>query len=103
MIRADGRRIWLRIVGTVEFADGKPSRYVGAMQDVTERVSERLALERAHERATLATESGGIGIADWDVVTGETNWDAQLYRLFGLEPHSEPATIGAVPAHVASG
>jgi diguanylate cyclase len=37
LMRADGQRIWVRAIGTVEFADGKPSRLSGAFQDITER------------------------------------------------------------------
>jgi PAS domain S-box-containing protein len=37
VIRADGRRIWARVVATPELVDGKPVRLVGAIQDVTAR------------------------------------------------------------------
>lgn len=56
MLRADGHRIWVRAVGAVEFADGKPERLVGALQDITERrlldqqlAKKRLALARSNE------------------------------------------------------
>jgi diguanylate cyclase (GGDEF)-like protein/PAS domain S-box-containing protein len=51
LVRADGRAIWMRSVGTVEFIDGKPVGVTGACQDVSERVAERLALEAARERS----------------------------------------------------
>jgi PAS domain S-box-containing protein len=37
LIRADGRRIWARAVGSVEFVEGKPVRLVGAFQDISDR------------------------------------------------------------------
>lgn len=40
LIRADGRRIWVRVVASVELVDGKPVRLVGAIQDVTIRVAD---------------------------------------------------------------
>lgn len=56
LVRADGHRIWVRAVGAVEFADGKPVRLVGALQDITERrlldqqlARKRLALARSNE------------------------------------------------------
>ncbi len=56
LLRADGRRIWVRAVGAVEFANGKPVRLVGALQDITARrlldqqlASQRLALARSNE------------------------------------------------------
>jgi diguanylate cyclase (GGDEF)-like protein/PAS domain S-box-containing protein len=83
---SDGSRIWVRAVGGAELRDGKPVRVVGAFQDVTVRVAERQALQTSNERFTLATASGGIGIYEWDVGSGELIWDAQMHRLYGLDP-----------------
>lgn len=56
LVRADGSRIWVRAVGAVEFTDGKPSRLVGALQDISERrrldeqlAAKRIALARSNE------------------------------------------------------
>jgi len=89
LIRADGRRISARVVATVEFADGKPARLIGAFQDVTARVAEQQALKEANTRATLATESGGIGIWDCDIVSGVLSWDSWMYRLYGMAPRQQ--------------
>ena len=46
---ADGRQIWVRAVGAVESADGRPVRLVGAVQDITGRKQlERQLID--HER-----------------------------------------------------
>ena len=85
LLPADGRRTWVRAVGNVEFENGKPLRLYGAFQDITERVEQRRLLEAAHERISLATDSGGIGIWDYDLAGGTpTQWDAWMYRLYGL-------------------
>jgi PAS domain S-box-containing protein len=89
VIRVDGRRIWARVKGTVQFADGKPVRLVGAFQDVTVRVAESEALENANLRTALAAESCGIGIWDWDISSGTFNCDKLIYDLYGLEPQCE--------------
>jgi two-component system sensor histidine kinase/response regulator len=91
VIRADGRRIWARLVATAELADGKPVRLIGAIQDVTARVAEQHALKEANTRATLATESGGIGIWDCDIVGGTLTWDSWMYRLYGMTPREDMA------------
>jgi diguanylate cyclase (GGDEF)-like protein/PAS domain S-box-containing protein len=90
-IQAGGHPIWVRAVGSVTFSNGQPIRVTGAVQDVTQRVAERLALESANERITLATESGGIGIWDWDIASGEMVWDRGMHRLYGMPPDVAPS------------
>jgi diguanylate cyclase (GGDEF)-like protein/PAS domain S-box-containing protein len=89
LIRADGRRIWASVVASVEFVEGKPARLVGAFQDVTARITEQHALQEANTRATLATESGGIGIWGWDILSGKLTWDAWMNRLYGMHTPDE--------------
>jgi PAS domain S-box-containing protein len=57
-------------------------------------------LQAAQEKARLATESGGIGIWESDLITGTVLWDAQSYRLFGLEPRKEAVDYSFWAAHV---
>ena len=85
LIRVDGRRIWVRTVGAAEFRDGKAIRLAGAFQDITARVAERSALKEANERVALATDSGGIGIWDWNILEGTVRCDAWMHRLHGME------------------
>jgi PAS domain S-box-containing protein len=92
-IRADGEAIWVRSMGTLESADGKPVRLSGAFQDITEKVTERQVLQDANTRVTIATESGGIGIWDWDIVNDKMVWDEWMYRLYGIR--AEDDTWGA--------
>ena len=82
-IRADGRRLWVRVVGSAEFASGVPIRLVGAFQDIGDKIAQRLAIKEVNDRVALATESGGIGIWELDIDTGELIWDARMYQLFG--------------------
>lgn len=49
-ITAKGRQIWVRAVGNVEFADGRPCRLAGAFQDVTLRKRAIAALEASDRR-----------------------------------------------------
>lgn len=82
-IRATGEKIWVRAVGSAEREDGKVVRLVGAFQDVTARVSERIELERINERVALATDSGGIGIWEYNLQTRDLVWDDWMYRIYG--------------------
>ncbi len=47
MITATGRAIWVRAVGEVEFAAGKPVRIVGALQDITGRRDAEAEVQRS--------------------------------------------------------
>ena len=82
-MRADGRRIWVRAIGSAELVDGKPVRLFGAFQDISDRVAQRLALKEANDRIALATDSGGIGIWEIDIESGDHLWDPHMYSLFG--------------------
>src|SRR6201999_1743942 len=86
LIRLDKRRIWVRTDGTVDFHDGKPVRLSGAIQDITAAVEARQALTIANERTALATDSGGIGIWDWDIVHNTLKCDTWMHRLHGKDP-----------------
>jgi PAS domain S-box-containing protein len=85
IVRADGGRIWARIVASVESVNGRPVRLVGAFQDVTTRVAEKVALEEIKTRFALATESGGIAIWDWDISQDRFTLDDRMYRLYGVD------------------
>jgi PAS domain S-box-containing protein len=89
VIRVDGSRIWARVKATVQFASGKPVRLVGVFQDVTARIAEAAALENANLRTALAAESCGIGIWDWDILSGKFACDTLVYQLFGLDPECD--------------
>jgi signal transduction histidine kinase/DNA-binding response OmpR family regulator len=43
-------------------------------------------LTASEERLMLATEVAGIGIWDFNLISGELKWDAQNYLLYGLKP-----------------
>lgn len=61
LVTARGRQVWVRAVGTVEFADGKPHLLSGAIQDITawkQAVEEVQRSERRFRR--LFEESLGL-------------------------------------------
>lgn len=88
LIRADGSSIWVRAVGQVEFSEGEAIRIFGAFQNVTDRVVQRQAIEYAHEQITTATESGNIGVWDWNPINKTLAWTPKMFALFGLDCNS---------------
>jgi diguanylate cyclase (GGDEF)-like protein/PAS domain S-box-containing protein len=97
MLTKSGEVIDVLLSGILERGpDGQPLRSMAAIEDVTLRyrferalVDERLALQESNERKALATDSGGIGIWEWDVANGSLHCDAWMHRLYGLELHED--------------
>jgi len=84
LVQISGQVIWVRIVGYAEMVNGEPVRVRGAMHDITEQVLHRQALENAREKIALATESGEIGVWEWDLENGAVTWTERMFALFGL-------------------
>ena len=82
--RADGKCIWVRSFGAAVFEDGRAVRLVGAIQNAEVQVAQSLALQAAHHRMTLAANSGGIGLFDWDIIADTLYWDDWMCRLYGI-------------------
>ncbi|MGA2187902.1 MAG: EAL domain-containing protein [Steroidobacteraceae bacterium] len=83
---ARGRPIWIRTIGVVEFESGKPSRVVGAVQDITDRKVDQEALRVTSERLALATDAAAIGVWEWDINHNVLRWDDQMHRLYAHVP-----------------
>ncbi len=73
---------------------GRPTRFLGAMQDVSESRSAVAAMELQAERLALATEAGAIGIWDWDVVTDRWFGSPTYASMLGHAPDGEGIDFG---------
>jgi len=54
--------------------------------EVTERARATAALRASQERMRLAAEATGVGIWEWNVLTDAIRWDAEMFRIYGIEP-----------------
>ncbi|WP_296509932.1 PAS domain S-box protein [Rhodoferax sp.] len=87
-----GQLYWVdSMIAPFKGVDGLVDKYVSVRVDITarkrleqEREQQTLLLQDAQERVRMATESAGIGIWSFNLITGAQKWDAQQYRLFGL-------------------
>lgn len=64
-------------------------RVIGASKvarNINERRRVEAALRQSDERMRLATEATGVGIWEWNVITQQMRWDAQMFRLYGVIP-----------------
>jgi len=92
-VRANGQQIWVRAVGTVEIDSGVPIRLNGAIQDITAQYAQKQAIELGNLRMSLATNSGGIGVWEYSIRTGELFWNEQMFQLYGLPYDNRPIDL----------
>ncbi|MBF0523622.1 MAG: PAS domain S-box protein [Deltaproteobacteria bacterium] len=65
---------------------GELSRIIEYSIDITERKNAESALQRSEQRLNRAQAIAKLGSFDRNLLTGETNWSDQFYRLLGYEP-----------------
>jgi diguanylate cyclase (GGDEF)-like protein/PAS domain S-box-containing protein len=65
-------------------ADVRETRVLAVLEDITERYRAERALKEALDRMKLATDSGRIGIWDWDLASQRWHCDDLTRTLFGL-------------------
>ncbi len=51
------------------------------------------ALRESEERLRLATQTGKVGIWDWDIVSNKILWTDSLYAIHGVAPNEFDATV----------
>jgi PAS domain S-box-containing protein len=76
------RETWFPVLGPDDTRAG-----VGAI--VTEITEQRLAEERlqaSEQRQRLATAATGVGVWEWNVLSGNIRWDQQMFHIYGLTP-----------------
>ncbi len=57
---------------------------IGVSRDVTDRKLAEEALRQLSDRLSLATQAGGVGIWEYDVVHNILTWDDQMFALYGI-------------------
>lgn len=89
----DGSLRWLRDIGQLERdAAGRPLRWVGVVQDVTERSLAEQRLRENEERLRLAATAAQMGTWDLDLRTGTARWDEAAMHISGIDgtsPHHD--------------
>ncbi|MEO7151244.1 MAG: PAS domain-containing protein [Burkholderiaceae bacterium] len=91
IVRPDGAVRWIEGRSVREVRDGR-EMLVGIVLDVTERHATRAALQSQQERLALATRAVGMGVWERDLAGTSRYWDAQMYRLRGLDP-ADPRSL----------
>jgi PAS domain S-box-containing protein len=77
--------------GAVVFSPaGKPGRYVGTMQDVTDQWNLERRTAESEARLRLAVEAGRMAVWEVETATGQITRSAELNRLLGFGEDESP-------------
>jgi two-component system sensor histidine kinase/response regulator len=87
LITAQGRSIWVRIVGEVDARDGVPRSLVGAIQDITAAKQLSTAIQRTNELLTSIIESLPCALSVIDAQGRLVVANTEFGRLFELPTH----------------
>ncbi len=91
--RRDSTVRWVSATGSIKFVDGVAARWIGTIQDISDRKRAELALAASELRFRLAAEAVDGIIYDNDAVTGHVDRSMRLESLLGWKPDDVPATI----------
>jgi PAS domain S-box-containing protein len=71
---------------------GEVQHVIGTGIDITERKRTEEELRESDRRLRLAHVAANAGAWEWDLRTNENLWSDELWKVYGLEPHScEPS------------
>ena len=88
------------IISPVRQADGRVTHYIGIRADLTESKQNELLQQQALRRWSLAADSAGIGVWEWDMVADRVKRDDRVCRIYGLEPGRFEGGVEAWREHV---
>ena len=96
-----GESLWFSTNGIPVLDDrGSLTGYRGSDTDITESKQAAERLKKAAERLALATQAGGVGIWEYDVINNRIVWDDQMLRLYGITADRFSGTYEAWQARV---
>jgi len=77
----DGRTRWIETLVIPIFENGEVARLLASGTDVTER-------KERQQKLDLALTGTDTGVLEWNLQTGEMQWDETLQDLFGHDPQT---------------
>ncbi|ELY95015.1 PAS/PAC sensor signal transduction histidine kinase [Natrialba hulunbeirensis JCM 10989] len=87
VVREDGTVAWIVSRATPLLDEnGEITQWLGAANDVTERVERERYLEDAKERLEAATEAGAVGTWEWNIPEDQMVTGASFAKKFGIDP-----------------
>jgi len=88
MRHRDGRWVWVRERGRIveRSPDGQPLRMAGTLEDCTDQVESRRALEGSERDLRATQRMAHLGSWKWDIATDHVAWSDELFEVFSLAP-----------------
>ncbi|GFO58739.1 hypothetical protein GMST_10640 [Geomonas silvestris] len=83
IVTAKGRRIWGRVQGEAEWADGRIVKLFGSTQDITERKRMEEQLRQSNEQLRFVLDGSQLGFWDWNMETGEVARNERWAEMLG--------------------
>jgi PAS domain S-box-containing protein len=90
VVRPDGQLRAIRCVGVPMFENGKATRFVGTLIDVTEQEHLTLELRRRETYLTEAQRLSHTGSFGWNVSRGEIVWSEENFRILEYDRSVKP-------------
>ncbi len=89
-LRKDGTAVEVSV--TISPLKDELGHVIGAskiLRDISARKQAESAVRESGERIRMAAEATGVGFWDWHLPSNRVRWDAQLFRIYGVEPTAD--------------
>jgi PAS domain S-box-containing protein len=84
-IRKDGSLVWsLTTVGLMKNELGSPERFIGVIEDISDRKQAEDARRQTAQRLQLALDAGQLGDWTWDAPTDTLSYGDRFAEIYGL-------------------
>lgn len=80
----DGREYWVGMsIAPIIGPDGRATHFVATGRDITDRKSAAERLAESEERFSIVAMMTTDAIWDWDIATGDVQWNSNIASVFG--------------------
>ena len=84
-----GELVWVRLSIAGVSEEGNVRYLIVQCEDIQAAKDAEHALAESRHQLQLALSAGGVGIWQYNTVTGQLNWDERIYEMYGVQPGQE--------------